>query len=82
VNDDNGVILQSDHKMGDTSSPPWVKSTYCVDVGCVTIAPLDGFVGICNSSDPSQGVIIISRIAFEDLLEATKAGHFDDILAC
>ncbi|WP_078897067.1 DUF397 domain-containing protein [Streptomyces rimosus] len=65
-------------KAAAAPSPEWRKSSYSSNNGgnCVEVAnPLSGDVPIRDSKKPGS-VTAVSRVAWDEFIEAVKAGHF------
>lgn len=58
----------------------WRRSSACSEgSNCVEVAPCGNGVAVRDSKRPDGAVLVFDRGAFAGLLDAVKAGEFDDL---
>ncbi|GAA1642358.1 DUF397 domain-containing protein [Catellatospora bangladeshensis] len=62
--------------MTSVQAATWRKSSRCDSVTCVEVAVFPGAVGLRDSTDPLQH-LMLSPESFQALIEGVKAGEFD-----
>jgi hypothetical protein len=59
----------------------WRKSSFCANTECAEVAARDGVIYMRNSAHPSNGGVAQSVQSWRDLVQAIKAGEFDDLVS-
>ena len=55
-----------------------VKSTFSVSSECVELARAQGCVGLRDSKDPSQDVLVFTPLEWDAFLKGVAAGEFTE----